>query len=229
MLDYRLYYWDLPFRGNFIQLLLEEVGAKYEKLDASEIYPEHRLNVHNPGMAPPYLYECQSEKYYAQMPAILMHLARKYDYLPEGEETQTLALKAILDCNDVLLEITNHHGMQMWEKEAWEDFRSARLARWMQIFEKTGRDHGLKSDTNFLLGSKICVADIAVTALFGTMVHSFPSLKVDLKENAPSILNLCQRIEAREGIESFLAKQRETLGQGYCGGEIEKSLREVIA
>lgn len=30
----------LPFRGNFIQLFMEEVRADYRKLDASEVYPD---------------------------------------------------------------------------------------------------------------------------------------------------------------------------------------------
>ena len=40
MSDYSLYYWDVPFRGIFLQLFLEEVKAKYKWHDASEIYPK---------------------------------------------------------------------------------------------------------------------------------------------------------------------------------------------
>lgn len=228
MLEYNLYYWDVPFRGIFPQLFLEEVGSKYEWHDASEIYPEKSLKIHNPGMAPPYLQDVKNEKYLAQMPAILMHLAREYDYLPGRIETCDLALKTILDCHDILLEITNSYGQQMWNQKDWKEFRSDRLVRWMKIFEETGLDHGLKLDKGYLLGSKISVADIATTALFGTIVHSFPKLKIDLDENAPHISKLCERIEARPLIKSFLEKQRQKYGQAYCGGEIEKSLREMI-
>lgn len=56
-MDYRLYYWNIPFRGVFVELLLHEVGASYQRLDASEIYPEKSLQIDNPGMAPPYLYD----------------------------------------------------------------------------------------------------------------------------------------------------------------------------
>ncbi|WP_193162407.1 glutathione S-transferase [Microbulbifer hainanensis] len=227
-MDYKLYYWDLPFRSIFIELLLEEVGAQYRKCDATEIYPERSLKIKNPGMAPPYLYECKSKTYFAQMPAILMHLGREYDYLPKRAETHTLALKTILDCNDVLMEITNFNGMSMWSKPDWETFRYGRLSDWMKIFERTGLEHGLKGDKGFLLGTTLSVADIATTALFGTMVYSFPQLKEDLQENAPHIAVLCQRVEARPAIKKFLAAQRERYGNGYCGGQIEKSLRKVI-
>lgn len=228
MLEYKLYYWDLPFRGNFIQLFLEEVGARYARRDATEIYPERSLNLKNPGMAPPYLYECKSRTYFAQMPAILMHLGREYDYLPKRAEAHTLALKTILDCNDLLMEITNFNGILMWEKSAWEAFRYSRLAEWMKLFENTGLKHGLKGGRGFLLGSTISVADIATAALFGTLVYSFPELESDLQENAPHIAMLCQRVETRQAIRKFLEKQREENGRGYCGGQIERSLRSMI-
>nr|WP_255771875.1 glutathione S-transferase family protein [Microbulbifer guangxiensis] len=227
-MDYKLYYWDLPFRGNFIQLMLEDVGAHYQRRDASEIYPERSLKIHNPGMAPPYLYECKTKTYFAQMPAALMHLGRKYDYLPKRAETHTLALKTILDCNDLLIEISNCNGQVMWERSDWEGFRFGRLPDWMQVFEKTGLSHGLKGQRGFLLGSSISVADIATAALFGTLVYSFPQLESDLREHAPHVADLCQRVEARPTIQSLLEKQRQEYGRGYCGGQIERSLRKMI-
>jgi glutathione S-transferase len=228
VLEYRLYYWDVPFRGNFIQLFLEEVDASYECHDASEIYPDRRFEIKNPGMAPPYLYDCKNKFYLAQMPAILMHLGRKYGYLPKRAETLALALKLILDCNDVLMDITNLNGMKMWQKPDWQEFRQYRLADWMKLFEKTGLEHGLKSEKGYLLGSRISVADIAATALFGTLIYSFPKLKNDLHENAPKILALCQRIESRPSIRSFLDRQRQDYGKAYCGGQIEESIRKMI-
>ena len=228
-MDYKLYYWDLPFRGVFIEMLLEEVGASYQRLDASEIYPEHSLTIQNPGMAPPYLYDYGIRKTLAQMPAIMMHLAHKYDYLPKRSETRTLALKTILDCNDVLMEITNFNGMQMWDKANWDAFRYGRLPDWMKIFEQTGLAHGLKDGKGFLLGSTISVADIATTALFGTMIYAFPALVNDLQQHAPAIAALCERVEKRPQIAAFLAQQRERYERGYCGGQIERSLRKVMA
>lgn len=227
-MDYKLYYWEAPFRGNFVELILAEAKANYERHDPTEIYPEKSLKISHPGMAPPYLYDCKNKKYLAQMPAILMYLGQKHDYLPKKPETLALALKTILDCNDVLMEITNYHGMEMWTRKKWKEFRSDRLARWMQIFEKTGRLHGLQVNQGFLLGSRISVADLASCALFGTLMHCFPTLTKDLKKNSPRIAGLCQRIEARSSIKTFLETQRRELGQVYCGGQIERSLREML-
>lgn len=229
MTQYKLYYWDVPFRGIFPQLFLEEIGAEYEWRDATEIYPEKSLKIHNPGMASPYLFDVKADLYLAQMPAIMMHLAREYDYLPKRTENLDLALKIILDCNDVLMEITNCYGQLMWNELDWKEFRSKRLAKWMKIFELTGLGHGLKSQKGFILGSKISVADIALTALWGTLIYSFSELRIDLKKNAPHILGLVERMEARPDLQGFLAKQREKFGISYCGGEIEKSLRQMIS
>ncbi|TLM77395.1 glutathione S-transferase family protein [Microbulbifer harenosus] len=227
-MDYRLYYWDLPFRGVFIEMLLADVGAGYSNHDASGIYPERSLKLHNPGMAPPYLYDYKCKKYFAQMPAILMHLARDYDYLPTRAELHTLALKTILDCNDILLEITNYHGVKMWDKNSWEEFRHGRLAEWMQIFEHTGREHGVKIGDGYLLGPTISVADIAIAALFGTLLYAFPALRQDLQDNAPHIAHLVDKIEARDSIKAMLEKRRAHWGRNYCGGQIEKSLRKML-
>ena len=69
-------------------------------------------------MAPPYLFDTGNKKYLAQMPAILMHLVRKYGYLPKRPENLDLAFKTILDCNDVLMEFTNYFGKQMWMRNS---------------------------------------------------------------------------------------------------------------
>ncbi|MBY6190134.1 glutathione S-transferase [Microbulbifer agarilyticus] len=227
-MDYRLYYWNIPFRGVFVELLLHEVGASYQRLGASEIYPEKSLQIDNPGMAPPYLYDYGMQKTIAQLPAIMLHLAHKYDYLPRSVEEQTMALKAILDCGDVLMEVTRFYGLQMWDKAAWETFRERRLSRWMQLFEKTGREYGLQQDRGFMLGNSISVADIAVTALFGTLTHCYPALAADLNRQAPSLAALIQRIEQRPALADFLAQQRQHYGRAYCGGDIERSLQQVL-
>jgi glutathione S-transferase len=227
-MKYILYYWNVPFRGIFPQLLLEEVGAKYEYHDASEIYPKMSLEIKTPGMAPPYLYEVHNDRYLAQMPAILIHLAKEYSYMPKRTEVYDLAVKTICDCHDVLTEITNNGGQILWKQKEWKEFRTERFIRWMQIFEKTGLAHGFKSENGYLLGSTISVADIAVTALFGTMIHSFPELKSEFHKYAPQVFELCNRIESRPLIKPFLRRNREKYGITYCGGKIEKSLREMI-
>ncbi|NDU99568.1 glutathione S-transferase family protein [Pseudoroseicyclus tamaricis] len=220
---YTLYYWPLPFRGIFIELLLAEAGQPFEKKSPSSIYPDHRFDRPLPGMAPPYLVE-KGGLQIAQMPAIATHLAERHGLMPSGAEARAAATKAILDANDVLEEISQNGGVQMWEEESWGEFRAERLATWMRIFEETYQHHG----GPFMLGEEITLADIAALGLWAPMIHALPPLEEDLKRHAPQVSALLGRLAQRPGLEAFLTAQRARDGQGYCGGEIEASLREVL-
>lgn len=228
MLEYKFYYWEVPFRGNFVEIFLAEVGAKYKRYDAPAMYPKKGLKAHHPGMAPPYLYDCKKKIHLAQMPAILVYLGKEYGYLPKKAEPLALAIKSINDAHDVLTEITQYYGMKMWDKKTWNEFRKKRLVHWMQIYEQTAKEQGLKVNKGFFLGSKISIADFATTALFGTMIYCLPELEKDLKKYAPFIYALVKRIEERLAIAAFLTKQRAEFGQIYCGGKIEQSLRKLL-
>lgn len=225
--DYEFYYWQVPFRGIFIQLLLEEVEAVYERKDANDIYPDKGLRISVPSMAPPYLFDVKREKYLSQMPAIMKYLGETHELIPVRTSRAALAMKVVMDCHDILTEITNFYGLKMWDKKEWSEFREKRLSRWMKIFELTGLEHGIENG-HYLLGKDLSIADIASVALFGSMLYSFPSLEVDLEKNAPNILKLIHRIESRKNIRPFLLKQREEWGRIYCGGQIEASLRDML-
>ncbi len=226
-MDYKLYYWDIPFRGNFALLPMVEKGLKFEIIDASEIYPESGLSIVCPGIAPPYLYDCQTENYLNQMPAIMMYLGSKHKLLPKESKSKWEALKIILDCNDILYEITRYHGSKMWSKEDWEKFKTERFPLWLKQFEKLG-SVGLDRTSGCFFEGKISVADLAVTALLGAIKWSFPELATYMKEHAPNVLRLVDRVEKRDRIKQFLKAQRKELGKAYCSGEIEDSLRTVI-
>ena len=124
---YKLYYWQAPFRGNFVQLLLEELGVKYQRLNAEKLYPNRSLKLNYSGMAPPYLLDVTTKKYFSQMPAIMLYLSKKHGFSSKNTEKEALALKVIADCHDILLEITNCYGQKMWTKKDWEKFRKDRL------------------------------------------------------------------------------------------------------
>lgn len=227
-MKYKLYYWNAPFRGNFPRLCLEDQGIQYEELDPSEIYPDKRLDIQFPGMAPPFLFDKKHNKYLTQMPAITMYLGDTHGLLPKSKLERALSGKLLLDCNDILHEITNYNGLTMWKEGPWKEFRAERLPVWMRIFEKIGKENGLKKTGGFMFGEHISVADYAATALFGSMVYCLPELKEDLQEHAPKISALCERVEKRKKIKSFLEKQREEIGLLYCGGQIEKSIRKML-
>lgn len=230
---YKLYYWPLPFRGAFIQLLLEHAGAEYllaSGEETSAFKNSHATTQGIPAMAPPFLKDCANGTYIAQMPAIMMYLSERLGYLPSGPYKRALVLKTLLDCNDVLSDLTNANGSKMWEHEQWISFRDDRLKKWMRIFEATGERNGLRADAGFLLNpDQESCADIAVTALFGTMCRCLPQLHNDFKATAPKTEALVVRIESDPIVRDFIKRQEAETGQLYCGGQIEQSIRDMLS
>ncbi|MEB3213251.1 MAG: glutathione S-transferase family protein [Leptolyngbyaceae bacterium] len=236
-MNYKLYYWPVPFRGNFIRLLLEEADEPYEEATDEEVIDVYSVSPEEqpfPSMAPPFLHDLGSDIFLSQMPVIVMYLAEKLNFLPKDAFKSTLCLKLLLDSNDVLTDITNWNGTVMWEYETWRQFREDRLKRWLEIFEQTGQQFGLHSSSDYstgaymLGGDQISVADITTYALWGTMIRCLPELSDDCQKHAPHIFELCQRIERRPRVQKFNEGQIQSYGNLYCGGQIEKSIRKML-
>ena len=231
-MKYKLYYWPVPFRGNFIRLLLEAADESYEEATYEEILDLYSMPVEEqpfPSMAPPFLHDLDDDRFLSQMPAIVMHLAERLNFLPKDSLQSSICLKLLLDSNDVLADITNLNGTVMWEYPAWREFRENRLKRWLEIFEQTGQRFGLGTKSDYMLGGDgLSVADIATYALWGTMIRCLPELSADCQQYAQNIFELCQSIENRPKIQAFLENQSQNYGSLYCGGQIEKSIREML-
>ena len=163
------------------------------------------------------------------MPVIVMYLSEKLNFLPKDSFKSAICLKLILDSNDILAEITNLNGSIMWEYDKWKQFREQRLKRWFEIFEQTGQQFGLQSDSGYLFGgNQISAADIIIYALCGTMIRCMPELSVDLRQHSPNLFALCQKIANRPNIRKFVENQSRRYGNLYCGGQIEKSIRSML-
>ena len=70
---------------------------------------------------------------------------------------------------------------------------------------------------------------VGVFALFGNMLRCLPALETDLLEHAPGIHALCRRIGAQPSLSDFVMEQEREYGQLYCGGQIEQSIRAMLA
>lgn len=232
MADYTLYYWPIPFRGQFVRAVLAHVDASWEEASVDEIFalkdsPAAEQPV--PHMGPPVLTDHAEGVSLAQMPAILCYLGRKHDLIPDDPVRQALTDKIIGDANDVLYEMTLHNGAQMWTPETWREYQP-RLARWMSIFEETGRRYGLKAEAGFMLGTEAPgIADLVTCELWGTMTLRLPALMSSLEAHAPAIAGLCQRISAHPAQQALLEKSEQAYGDEWCSGQIEASLRAVLA
>ena len=164
----------------------------------------------------------------AQMPAIVLYLGETLDLLPAGPALRAMAMKVVNDANDVIDEITLDGGRQMWTEKLWREF-VPRLKKWMSFWEETGRRHGLKPRSGFLLGGEAPdVADIVTATLWSTMAERFGKIEAIFEEAAPMTAALTRRIADVPPLANLAAKARKDYGDAYCGGQIEASLRKVL-
>lgn len=231
MPDYVLYYWSVPFRGQFVRAVLACAGKSWTEAGDEAIAglmdaPVARMPV--PFMGPPVLIDRKADFAIAQMPAILLYLGKTLSLMPATPALRAMTMKIVNDANDVLDEITLDGGRQMWTQQRWRDFRP-RLAKWMSLWEETGRRHGLKPDSGFLLGGRAPgIADIVTATLWSTMAGRFPTIGTLLEEEAPATAALTRRIAALPPLARLAASTRRDYGDAYCGGRIEVSLRRVL-
>jgi glutathione S-transferase len=231
MTDYTLYYWPLPFRGQFVRSVLAHVDASWTEASIEDLIelkgaePSKQLVPH---MGPPVLIDHAKDLSLSQTQAILTYLGDKYDLVPRNPECAALTAKIIADANDVLCEMTLHNGAQMWTQNQWSNYRP-RLARWMAIFEELGRRHNLTLQEGHVLGTAAPgLADLVVYTLWGVMTSKLPTLRLMLETTAPTIAALSDRIGQLPEQEVLRARSDDEYGNEWCSGQIEASLRAVI-
>ncbi|KQV62846.1 MULTISPECIES: glutathione S-transferase [unclassified Caulobacter] len=231
MSDYTLYYWSVPFRGQFVRAVLAHAGKRWTEGGDAAISklmggPVREMPV--PFMGPPLLVDHEADVAIAQMPAIILYLGETLDLLPATPALRALTLKVVNDANDVIDELTLDGGRQMWTQERWREF-VPRLEKWMSFWEETGRRHGLTAEAGFLLGGEAPgVADVVTATLWSTMAERFPPIATILEAAAPMTAALTRRVSALPSLAQLAARAREDYGDAYCGGQIEASLRAVL-
>lgn len=236
MSDYTLYYWSLPFRGQFVRAVLAYAGKTWTEAGDDAISRAMAGEVADmpvPFMGPPVLIhhgagEDGTDVALSQTPAILAYLGETLNLLPPTPAGRALALKVAADANDVIDELTLDGGRQMWTAKRWADFEP-RLRKWMSFWEETGRRHGLKKTKGCLLGGDTPgLVDIVTAALWTTMAERFPTLGAILEDEAPLTAALSRRVAAEPALAALAERAREDWGEAWCGGRIEASLRKVL-
>ena len=231
MSDYELYYWPVPFRGQFVRAVLAFAGKTWTEGDAAAIStlmegPVKQMPV--PFMGPPMLIDRRADVAIAQMPAIILYLGETLDLMPATPELRAMTMKVVLDANDVIDEITLDGGREMWTDKSWREF-IPRLKKWMSFWEETCRRHGLKANSGFLLGGESPgLADVVTATLWSTMTDRFETIAAILGEAAPLTAGLARRVSGLPSLAKLAAQAQEDYGDAYCGGKIEASLRKVL-
>ena len=231
MPGYELYYWSVPFRGQFVRAVLAHAGRDWSEGGDAAIGrlmegPAKKMPV--PFMGPPVLVDKEAGVAISQMPAILLYLGETLDLLPDTPALRALTIKVVNNANDVIDEMTQDGGRQMWTDARWKEF-VPRLRKWMSLFEELGARHGLKARSGFLLGGdRPGIADVVTATLWSTMSERFPKVGTMLKRSAPLVAGLTARIAALPALARLAEKANEDYGDAWCGGKIEQSLRKVL-
>lgn len=231
MSDYKLYYWSVPFRGQFVRAVLAFAGKKWTEAGDEAIAKlmSGRVNTMPvPFMGPPVLVDRRAKFAISQMPALVLYLGDTLGLMPATPTARAMTVKIVCDANDVLDEMTLDGGRQMWTPQRWRDF-VPRLKKWMSLFEETGRRHRLKANSGFLLGSeRPGIADIVTATLWSTMTGRFRTVADIFEETAPITAGLTRRVAQLPPLAKLAAKARRDYGDAWCGGQIEASLRKVL-
>jgi glutathione S-transferase len=231
MSDYAFYYWSVPFRGQFVRAILAYAGKTWTEADDATIMklmsgPVKDMPV--PFMGPPFLIDNKNDFAIAEMPAIVLYLGETLDMMPASPALRAMTMKTVNDANDVIDELTLDGGREMWTEKRWLDF-TPRLTKWMTLWEETGRRHGLKSETGYLLGGEVPgIADIVTATLWSTLTDHFQHIAVLLEEAAPMTSALSRRVSDLPALAELAASARKDYGDAYCGGEIGNSMKKVL-
>jgi len=231
MSDYELYYWSVPFRGQFVRAVLAYAGKSWDEAGDEAIGrlmagPVKKMPV--PFMGPPLLIDNKRDFAIAEMPAIVLYLGETLNLMPSTPALRAATMKIVNDANDVIDDMTLDGGRLMWTQKRWRDFEP-RLKKWMSLWEETGRRHGLKQDSGFLLGGRgPGIADIVSATLWSTMTERFRKIDTIFDKTAPMTATLTKRMAALPPLARLAAKARADYGDAWCGGRIEKSLRKVL-
>ncbi len=232
MTSYTLYYWPIPFRGEFIRALLRVAGQGYDEPTPDEVTA---LKLRAPAdqpvpfMGPPVLIDHEADVALSQLPAILRYVAARHGLLPDDAGLAALTDKIMADANDVLDELTLFGGRSMWTLGEWETFVEDRLPRWMAIFEETARARGVTEQDGFLTGEAAMLADLVVAVLWGVMTAKLPQLRPMLAQHAPRVAGLAARVLDMPPLAALRAENDARWGDLYCGGQIEASIRDMLA
>src|SRR5689334_3737371 len=113
MSDYTLYYWSLPFRGQFVRAVLAYAGKTWTEAGdeaISKLMAGRVRDMPAPFMGPPVLVDHGADVALSQTPAIVLYLGETLGLLPKTAAGRALAIKVAADANDVIDELTLDGG-----------------------------------------------------------------------------------------------------------------------
>ena len=220
--SYELFYWpNIPGRGEFVRLVLEEAGADYTDVarlpedqgggpEALRSFLEGSAKMH--AFAPPIL-RVDRELTLAQMPNLCLFVARHHGLVPEGAAAEHSANQLQMTIGDVVDEVHDTHhpvsNMLYFEEQeeaavrSAEVFRAQRLPRFLDYFERVIANHG----EDFLLG-EFSYVDLSLWHLLDGLEYAFPEAMASQWEEHPRLVKLREEVAKRPRVESYVVSDQ---------------------
>lgn len=214
---YELYYWPtIQGRGEFIRLLLEDVGADYVDVIRK---PEDQgggreamlgLLSETGQFAPPILKD--GDTWVSQTPLIMDYLGSRHGLAPTEESARREALRLSMVLADFLVEAHDvHHPLAKefyYEEQKDEALRRAPSFRDLRIPKFYGYFERLITDGGYLVGNALSHPDISLFQVVEGLRYAFPKTMARLEPDYPGVVRLRDEIAARPGIAAYLQSDR---------------------
>lgn len=212
MTEYTLIYWpEIPGRGEFVRLVLEQAGEPYTDLAREQGTEVVLPNVHGDAtFAPPVL--LHGDFVLSQTTAICDYLARRHDLVPPGEQSRARALQLHLTLADLASEVhETHHPLAAAlyyedQKDAARvragHFTSGRLPRFLEHFER------VLGDRQYLVGDRLSYVDLALFQVLEGLEYAFPKATARVTPGTPGLLRLRDLVRKRPRIAEYLQSAR---------------------
>ncbi|EJD08372.1 glutathione S-transferase P subunit [Fomitiporia mediterranea MF3/22] len=214
---YQLYYGpSIPGRGEPIRLAFEEAGASYEEdMAYTQSGTLTNLLKDETHFAPPILRHDDLE--ISQLPNIMLYLGQKFKLVPESDEAKFRVNQYFLTIMDLQNEAHDvHHPISVVRyyedqkdaaKERAKEFREARIPKLFKHFE-TVLSKNKESKGEWLYGTDLTYADLALYHLVKGLLFAFPRAVGDILNDYPKIFDLHCRVKARPRIAAYLESER---------------------
>jgi glutathione S-transferase len=221
--NYKLYYWpNIPGRGEFVRLVLEEGAAEYQDVarmpqsdggGVGAVLALHRGETGgHPAFAPPVLQF--RDRFIAQTANICRFLGERLGLAPESETGRLEANQLFLTVADLVSEAHDvHHPLATslyFEEQKEEASKSAKLflqhrlprffAYFVRVLEHSGGP--------WLCGNALSYADLGLFQTLRGLHFAFPRAFAAEIAEAPVLQDLADRVAARPNTAQYLSSDR---------------------
>jgi glutathione S-transferase len=220
---YELYYWpQIPGRGEFVRLALEEAGADYVDVGNDEAAGgmaavERFLDdagAERPPFAPPFLRA--GNVVVAQVANILQVLGPRLKLVARDpaaalwtHQLQLTIADAVTEAHDVHHPIGAREYYENQKPEARrraKEFREQRIPKFLGYFERVLANN--PRGPGHLVGARISYADLSLFHLLAGLRYAFPKAMRRIAPDLPNALGLAAQVAQRPNIAAYLASPR---------------------